>query len=132
MRNSESEYIPPFSEQIADHEDPFIDALFESPLFQSRRSQSQTKKQMNFGGDHKRERKNTMATKSYKQYSPAEKAAYNLGRGSTLSRTEEGRKKHVMKMMKGDPALIASYKRGRQKGLKDKKAYLDSKRRNKK
>ena len=128
MRKSESEYIPPISEQIADHEDPFIDALFESPLFQSRRSQSQsqTKKVIHPAGNMKGE--NMAQAKTKQKYSDAEKRMYWMGVGSTLSRTSEGRKKQITTMANGDSAQIDSYRRGRAQGQKRKQDYLTKQR----
>lgn len=63
-----------------------------------------------------------------KQYTDAEKRAWYLGLGSTLSHSEKGREKQVRAMTGNDPAQIASYKRGRAKGQKQKQDYLASRR----
>ena len=62
------------------------------------------------------------------EFSDEQKRMYYIGLGSTLSQSEEGRKKHVTAMTHGDRSLIKSYKQGRDRGKKSKAAYLERKR----
>lgn len=66
--------------------------------------------------------------RQHKQYSDAEKRMFYMGLGSTMSRTEEGRKKHVVAMTGGDKSLIRSYENGRKKGTERKQKYLQTQR----
>ena len=54
--------------------------------------------------------------------------AYWMGRGSVMSRTEQGRKHHICTMAQGDKSVIDAYKQGRYEGQVQKKEYLKQKR----
>ena len=69
-----------------------------------------------------------MAQQNRQQYSDEEKRLFWMGVGSTMSRTEEGREKHVVAMTGGDKSLIQSYKNGRKKGTERKQKYLQTQR----
>lgn len=61
-----------------------------------------------------------------KQYTEEEKRLYWMGVGSTMSHSQAGREKHVRSMTGNNAAEIASYKRGRAEGQRQKQAYLNS------
>ena len=58
-----------------------------------------------------------------KDFSAAEKAAYNMGKGSAFSKTEAGRQKMVEAKFGRDKSLMEAYEKGRKVGMADKKAY---------
>lgn len=61
-----------------------------------------------------------------KQYSEKERRLYWMGVGSTMSHSAQGREKQVRSMTGNNTAEIASYKRGRAEGQRQKQAYLNS------
>lgn len=57
-------------------------------------------------------------------------ALYMMGKGSTMSRTQAGRKKHIGVLCEGDVEMMRYYQQGRADGLTEKKAYLQQIRQN--
>lgn len=64
--------------------------------------------------------------KAKKQYTEEEKRLYWMGVGSTMSHSAQGREKQVRAVTGNNTAEIASYKRGRAEGQRQKQAYLNS------
>lgn len=107
MHHIYGDSVPSMAEQMAECDDPFVDAMLDSPLF----NKSTMPAGKNAG------RKQSMAN-GKKQYTDEEKRAYYIGLGSTMSHSQKGREKHVRALTGNNPAQIASYKRGRAEGQK--------------
>ncbi len=112
MHHIYGDSTPSLTDQMAECEDPFLDALFEKPSMPAGKNAG---------------RKQTMA-KAKKQYTEEEKRLYWMGVGSTMSHSQAGREKHVRAMTGNDPAQISSYKQGRANGQKRKQDYLANQR----
>ena len=55
---------------------------------------------------------------------------YMMGKGSTMSRSTEGRKKHILTITGGDMDMARYFQQGRADGISEKKAYLQQIRQN--
>lgn len=117
MHHIYGDSVPSIAAQMAECDDPFVDAMLDGPLF----NKSTMPAGKNAG------RKQSMAN-GKKQYTDEEKRAYYIGLGSTMSHSEKGREKQVRAMTGNNPAQIASYKRGRAEGQKRKQDYLGKQR----
>ena len=118
MHHIYGDSVPSMAEQMAECDDPFVDAMLDSPLF----NKSTMPAGKNAG------RKQTMANAKKREYTDEEKRAYYIGLGSTMSHSQKGREKHVRALTGNNPAQIASYKRGRAEGQKRKQDYLGKQR----
>ncbi len=113
MHHIYGDSTPSLTDQMAECEDPFLDALFEKSSMPAGKNAG---------------RKQTMANAKKQEYTDKEKRAYYIGLGSTMSHSQKGREKHVRALTGNNPAQIASYKRGRAEGQKRKQDYLGKQR----